>query len=120
MFRALWHAPGMVAEGIGAVQEIWDRFCARFSIAETCVPLFATDTDGNVEHRPWGKDQRLFLKRSAECEAMILSATDRLLDDHRSGARHFDGMLYMMGWKEAGGFRPLYIGKTETLGTLGE
>ena len=57
-------------------QAIWDKFCSRFSIAETCVPLFATDAEGNVQHKPVGKDQRPILKRSDECEAMILSVTD--------------------------------------------
>lgn len=97
-------------------QAIWDKFCSRFSIAETCVPLFATDAEGNVQHKPVGKDQRLILKRSDECEAMILSITDLLVDDWEDRTNQFDGMLYMMGLREDGKFVPLYIGKTETFG----
>jgi hypothetical protein len=97
-------------------QAIWDKFCSRFSIAETCVPLFATDAEGNVQHKPVGKDRRQILLRSLECESMILSVTDLLLDDWTNKANQFDGMLYMIGWKQAGKFVPLYIGKTETFG----
>jgi hypothetical protein len=57
--------------------------------------------------------------RSEEMDAMILSVTDRLVEDHKSGSRQFDGMIYMMGWKQSGRFLPLYIGKTETFGTSG-
>jgi len=97
-------------------QAIWDKFCSRFSIPETSVQLFATDAKGNVQHKPVGKDQRPILKRSDECDAMILSVTDVLVDDWTTGAHQFDGMLYMMGWKQSGKFAPLYIGKTETFG----
>ena len=97
-------------------QAVWDKFCARFNVAESCVPLFATDPDGNVQHKPIGTDQRLILKRSEECDAMILSVTDPLVEDWKAGAHLLDGMLYMMGWKQAGKFMPLYVGKAETLG----
>lgn len=97
-------------------QAIWDKFCSRFSISETCMPLFATDAEGNVQHKPVGKDRRPILMRSPECESMILSVTDLLVDDWANKANQFDGMLYMMGWKQEGKFLPLYIGKTETFG----
>jgi hypothetical protein len=54
--------------------------------------------------------------RSQECDAMILSVTDRLVEDWTSGAGEFGGMIYMIGWKQSGRFLPLYIGKTETFG----
>jgi hypothetical protein len=97
-------------------QAIWDKFCSRFSIAETCVPLFATDADGNVQIKSIGKDRRPVLMRSPDCESMILSVTDLLVDDWANKAFQFDGMLYMMGWKQEGNFVPLYIGKAETFG----
>jgi hypothetical protein len=97
-------------------QSIWDKFCNRFRITEACVPLFATDEAGNVKNKPVGKNQRPILMRSNECEAMILSVTDKLVDDWMNKSNQFDGMLYMMGWKQAGRFVPLYIGKTETIG----
>ncbi len=60
-------------------QAIWDKFCTRFSIAESCVPLFATDADGNVQTKTIGKDQRPILMRSDDCESMILSVTSLLV-----------------------------------------
>lgn len=97
-------------------QEIWDRFCLKELVLETCVPLFEADPDGRVQVRPIGKDRRLVLKRSHACEAMIMSVTDQLVNDWSSGKHQYDGMLYMMGWKSTDRFIPLYIGKAETLG----
>lgn len=100
-------------------QAVWDKFCARFNIYESCVPLFTSDSDGNVQHKCIGRGntQRPVLVRSDECEAMILSVTDQLVEDWTSsGAEQFDGMIYMMGWKEASRFVPLYIGQAGTLG----
>jgi len=98
-------------------QAVWDKFCARFNIVESCVPLFAVDSSGDVQEKFIGKNLKSVLVRSADCDAMILSVTDLLVEDWTSsGANQFDGMLYMMGWTEAGKFVPLYIGKTETIG----
>ena len=33
-----------------------------------------------------------------------------------SGLKRFDGLIYIMGWKQAGKFVPLYIGKAESKG----
>jgi len=100
-------------------QALWEAFCARFCVLETCVPLFATDDDGNVRVRNIGRVQKQILVRSAECEALILGVTDQLIPDWMSGAKRYDGMLYMMGWKKLGEFVPLYIGKTESTGRGG-
>jgi hypothetical protein len=98
-------------------QAVWDRFCARFNVPASCVPLFALDDDGNVQYKLVGKSQKPILTRSEACEAMILSVTDDLVQDWKSdGINRLDGMLYMMGWKEASRFIPLYIGKAETVG----
>lgn len=101
-------------------QAVWDKFCARFHVLDACVPLFAVGQDGSVQQRFRGNPPRPYLMRSEECEAMILSVTDALRDDHESdGVNRYDGMLYMMGWIVADRFVPLYIGKTETLGRNG-
>jgi hypothetical protein len=99
-------------------QAIWDKFCAQFSVVESCVPLFAIDPDANVQCKTIGRGhhQREILMRSEEMDAMILSVTDRLNEDWHSGSHQFDGMIYMMGCKQSGNFLPLYIGKTETFG----
>ena len=98
---------------------LWEKFCTRFNVVCDAVPLFAVDDHNNVEVKKVGKTQRLVLVRSQDCESMIMAAGDQLVPDWMSGARKFDGMLYMMGWKRSGGFMPLYIGKTESTGRLG-
>ena len=97
-------------------QAIWDRFCVRFNVMELAVPLFETDPDGHVQSKPIGKDGRHVLKRSEECDRLILNVTDQLVNDWQGKEHQFDGMLYLMGWKQQGKFIPLYIGKTESLG----
>jgi hypothetical protein len=83
---------------------------------DLAVPLFETDPDGHVESKPIGKDGRHVLKRSKECDRLILNVTDQLVNDWNRKEHQFDGMLYLMGWKQQGKFIPLYIGKTESLG----
>lgn len=102
-------------------QKLWDAFCTRFHVNEHCVPLFSVDDDLNVHTRSVGRGgtARPNLTRSQECEALILRVTDQLVEDWTSGARKLDGMLYMMGWKQSGGFVPIYIGKAESTGRGG-
>lgn len=96
---------------------IWDKFCAQYDVVNSCVPLFAVGQDGNVRTKTIGRDhEREILMRSEEMDAMILSVTDRLVEDWHSRSRQYDGMIYTMGWKQSGMFVPLYIGKTETFG----
>ena len=95
-------------------QQIWDKFCERFKVNETCVSLFAT-SNGAVQLRSVGRDGRQVLMRSEECDAKILAETDLLVADWKTGIHKYDGMIYMMGWMEDT-FIPLYIGKTESLG----
>ena len=102
------------------VQGVWDRFSVDFQIAETCVPLFEEDRDGNVMTKMIGVTRRRpVLQRSQAMESMVIEVVQQLIDDYSTnplGEREFDGMLYMMGWKEDERFLPLYVGKTETLG----
>lgn len=102
------------------VEKIWKDFCGRFQIAQTCVPLFAENSECSVMTREIGKKPvRLVLQRSEAMESRVVQIAQQLIDDYNErprGEREFDGMLYMMGWKEDGVFLPLYVGKTETLG----
>lgn len=97
-------------------QAIWDKFCDRFHVFDQAVPLFETDPEGHVQSKPIGKDGRHVLKRSEECDRLILSVTDQLVNDWQGKEHQFDGMIYLIGWKQQGRFIPLYIGKTESLG----
>ena len=91
-------------------QAVWDRFCARFDIYGNCVPLFeltgagnaAVKTKGVKSKKTGATKDKPYLVRSQQCDEMILSVTDRLVDDWVSGVKRFDGMLYMMGWKQSG------------------
>jgi len=110
-------------EASAEVLAIWDKFCSGFKITDTCVPLFEVDNDGNVKTKKIGKTlRRTVLQRSQRMESMIVEIARQLIDDYTNHndnpdmERAFDGMLYMMGWKEEGRFLPLYVGKTETLG----
>jgi hypothetical protein len=49
-------------------------------------------------------------------ESLVRRECTKLIDDWRSKAHFFDGMLYLMGVDEPNGVVPLYIGKAETLG----
>ena len=97
-------------------QKIWKKFCDRYDVLKNCVPLFALNDQGNVDQTPIGIDKRPVLRRSKECDALILQVSSRLIDDWSRGAHTYDGMLYMIGWKRPDSFLPLYIGKAETLG----
>jgi len=102
----------------GNKQGLWDEFCKRFEVLQSCVPLFALDETGHVAQKLIGKDvKKAILVRSSECENQIISATDRLYEDWHSGKKELDGLLYMMGWKDSSSFIPLYIGKAESAGT---
>ena len=57
-------------------QPIWNKFCQRFKVNETCVPLFATD-GGAVKVRTVGRSDRSVLMRSEECDTKILAETDK-------------------------------------------
>ena len=55
------------------VEKIWKDFCGRFQIAQTCVPLFAEDSEGSVKTREIGKKPvRLVLQRSDAMESRVV------------------------------------------------
>ncbi len=71
------------------------------------VPLFAVDE--HLAVTTWqrsGKSPRRMLRRSQRMEEVVIEIVEK-------GLRQDDwhGLLYMMGWGDLPGFRPLYIGK---------
>lgn len=44
----------------------------------------------------------------------------RVVDDHQLGTSHFDGLIYVMFWKQDGRVAPLYIGKAGRFGRQGD
>jgi len=99
------------------VNDLWQGFCRRMSVIDQSVPLFDSDTDGIVQIRNIGHtNPRPVLKRSERMEELVLVETDKLVADWESGTHQYDGLIYMMGYKDRGIFTPLYIGKTESFG----
>lgn len=98
-------------------RQIWDAFCELHNVNESSVLLFEASSDGVVAARKIGLTrERRVLKRSVKMESAIREECAKLISDWQQGTFLFDGLIYMIGLRNSGGFRPLYIGKTETLG----
>jgi hypothetical protein len=96
---------------------IWDDFCERMKIYESGVPLFEHSKDLVVKTKTIGQKLiRPVLCRNIAMEKLILSETDKLVDDWKNEKDEFDGLIYMMFLKDSGKVLPLYIGKAETIG----
>lgn len=98
--------------------DIWNAFCSRFRIAEDAVPLFDTVAQ-EVTTRPFGRDNRSVLKRSASTDAMLNGLHRQLTADFDSGTNKTDGLLYFMFWLREGSVIPLYIGRSRKLSNNG-
>ena len=97
--------------------QAWDKFCERLNIYQSCVPLFCYSDDLIVETKTIGRSLvRTVLRRSYHMEKMVRSEADKLISDWENHNDTFDGLVYIMCLKESGRIRPLYIGKTETIG----
>jgi hypothetical protein len=75
------------------------------------VPLFATDASLVVETKLSGPQERRLLCRSAMMEQAVIEMVEEGLKNPL-----WQGLLYVMGWGEGAGFRPLYVGKAERKG----
>lgn len=94
---------------------LWLDFATQHRIAEDCLPLFDLD-GGAVRVKPYGKNQRLVLQRSAQMEAKMRDLGRTLIDEHRNQAVEHEGILYMMLTRDQDGLVPRYIGKAEIYG----
>lgn len=94
---------------------LWQEFFQTHEIAERSVPLFEIE-DSQVVQMPYGRDQRLVLKRSAQMETLMRQLGNQLIREHADSNVVHDGILYMMLSKKNGQIEPLYIGKAETFG----
>lgn len=95
--------------------KLWKRFTDAHKVAERSVPLFDMK-DGQVTVMPYGRDDRLVLKRSTQMEALMRDLGNQLIKEHQDSRVTHDGILYMMLSRRDGGIEPLYIGKAETFG----
>ncbi len=94
---------------------LWQDFAEAHKIAELSVPLFDI-RNGHVTSIPFGRDNRMVLKRSIQMEALMRDLGNQLIKEHRVSKVTHDGILYMMISRCAGNIEPLYIGKAETFG----
>lgn len=99
---------------------LWDRFCARYGVLESWVPLFDTAADGTVLTKQIGRTApRRVLKRSQAMENLVRQECAKLIADWKSRINAYDGLLYIMGVQTGKDVTPLYIGKAETIGKTG-
>jgi len=78
-------------------EKIWDNFCSRYGVREKGAFLFETNNN-IVKFIEIGRDKRLFLKRSNAMESNVIQEVKKVLSDHESGGRRFEGLIYMMYW----------------------
>ena len=93
----------------------WDDFCSRFNIASKGVFLFETD-NYLVSTFPYGINGRQMLKRSSEMDSLVVNEVSKVIADYASKKNEYEGLVYMMYWKEGNDVIPLYIGKSEKFG----
>ena len=98
--------------------QIWKDFCAVHAIDKYGVHLFET-SNGIVQTKRYGVDQRLILKRSIEMESVVIDQVSLVLEDYIKSNGVYDGLIYMMYWKDNQIIIPLYIGKSEKIGRIG-
>lgn len=99
-------------------KRLWNDFCKEHRIYDDGVPLFE-ETDRLVSTFPFGQDGRLLLKRSEDMDALITSQVQKVINDFNNKGSLYDGLIYMMFWKEHHNVIPLYIGKAEKYGKKG-
>ncbi len=96
-------------------EKIWNDFCLKNRVFDGAVPLFE-ESSGLVQTFQYGKNKRTLLKRSEDMEALVSNEVKRLTDDFEARTNLYEGIIYMMFWKDGESIVPLYIGKSEKLG----
>ena len=98
--------------------ELWNNFCNRYRVLGTGVPLF-DNLGGIVSTFQYGKDHRLILKRALEMETLVIKEVEKVIEDYQQNTNKYEGLIYMMYWVENQRAIPLYIGKSEKFGKVG-
>jgi hypothetical protein len=95
--------------------KIWNAFCLKNKVLGKSVPLFE-ESSGLVHTFQYGNNRRTLLKRSESMETLVSNEVKKLTDDFEAGTNLYEGIIYMMFWKDGESIVPLYIGKSEKLG----
>jgi hypothetical protein len=97
-------------------KELWNNFCRNNNILENSVQLFdnkdmyvSTKTIGN-------QSQRLILNRSSHMEGLVNTEVNKIVEDFHQNTFLYDGLIYLMFFKNDNEIIPLYIGKAEKYG----
>lgn len=96
---------------------LWKDFCLLHMMSDGLTPLF--DAKGKFVNTFQDGGNKYFLTRSAEMDSLVINETTKVIEDFNSGASEYEGLIYMMFWKESGNIIPLYIGKSEKYGRRG-
>jgi len=97
---------------------LWEEFCTDYQILEASVPLFEL-SGATVKTATFGQNKRLLLQRSNQMEFLIIQEVGKVLLDFKCGADEYEGLIYMMFWRNRQQAIPLYIGKSEKYGKQG-
>ena len=65
------------------------------------VPLFE-ESSGLVHTFQYGNNRRTLLKRSESMETLVSNEVKKLTDDFEAGTNLYEGIIYMMFWKDGG------------------
>lgn len=98
--------------------ELWNAFCRRYRVLDDSVPLFECDENDVVLTKEIGRSRpRKILLRSGAMEEIMRREAKKVVDDHKSNTRVYDGIIYIMHTRGSdGGIVPRYIGKSESFG----
>lgn len=94
----------------------WLSFCRDYHVWEDGQPLFESDKDLRTSVIYRGSPQLPYLKRSAQMESIVKKNVQLLKDDYTGEQPEYDGVIYMMYWRNNQEIIPLYIGKSEKFG----
>lgn len=97
--------------------QTWSTLCQENSGFQTAVPLFDTQANSSIvltlEH---GRNRRQILKRHPAMEQWLRQLKMQLIQDFQTGVHQYEGLLYLIFWKQENQIVPLYIGKAATQG----
>ena len=93
----------------------WVDFCKQHQVFENAVPLFAMEGD-RVALETRVRTTKKLLHRSQEMESLVIQEAAKVCDDYDQKTEEYEGLLYLMLWREDQEVLPLYFGKTEKYG----
>jgi hypothetical protein len=100
---------------LSIAKAFWNEFCEEHKVLTNSVELFES-VDLFPTVFAYGKNGRMILKRSNAMDNKIKTEVAKVIADYNEGTNRYEGLIYIMFWKQAGQVVPLYIGKSEKLG----